>query len=395
MRWGGEALSSSSLLWTEKYAPGAVEEVAGNAEACAEAKRWALDWERGKPQKPLLLHGGTGAGKTALVKALANEMNWHAFFVDYEKIDALPKASGAGLNLLQQRVLFVADDLDSLKAGAINKTAKALLEGAQPTVLVARDVWEPKLAGLRNACKRVEMKGVNWLSVKKRLKEIAAAEGLDAEVDAIARGCGGDLRAAINDLQAFGGGQATRDKQEDVFKCLRRVFKTTDFKDAVTAADNLDRDLDQFILWIEENTPREYEEAGEVAEAFNWLSRGNVFKGRIGKRQNYALLKYVRSLSLAGVALSKKEKYGKFTPYAFPGWLKKMGSTKKKRAVLNSAAGKVGKKIHASKSEVRQMMPLLAVDPGASEYFGLTEEEASVFSEFHELKRDKQKKRKA
>ena len=47
------------MLWTERYAPKCLAEFAGNSDAVVQAKRWALDWERGKSAKPLLSIGSS------------------------------------------------------------------------------------------------------------------------------------------------------------------------------------------------------------------------------------------------------------------------------------------------------------------------------------------------
>ncbi|MFH1284984.1 MAG: replication factor C large subunit, partial [Candidatus Micrarchaeota archaeon] len=59
------------MLWTDKYRPRKISEFVGNAELAEEAKKWAIDWERGNRGKPLLLHGPTGVGKNSLALAIA------------------------------------------------------------------------------------------------------------------------------------------------------------------------------------------------------------------------------------------------------------------------------------------------------------------------------------
>ena len=63
-------------LFTEKYSPKKLDDVIGNDDGRKEMKTWALEFERNKIQKPLLIYGPPGIGKTSAVRALAREMEW-------------------------------------------------------------------------------------------------------------------------------------------------------------------------------------------------------------------------------------------------------------------------------------------------------------------------------
>ncbi|MBI5229523.1 replication factor C large subunit [Candidatus Micrarchaeota archaeon] len=386
------------MLWTQKHKPRKLAEVAGNEPAKEEVKKWALDWERNKVQKPLLLWGPTGIGKTALVEALALEVGWDLIETnasdlrDAETIQKLYGLSSASKGLFGEKRLILIDEIDSaFDRGEIPAITKILKESGQPVIIIANDVWSQKLAGLRTSCKLIEMKGVNARTVTDVLQKIAVKEknsecGFAAE---IAKNNKGDLRGAINDLQACVVGAvegnvvpSARDREESVFEAVRHVLKTMIYGEAVKAADNLDEDLETFIKWLEENIPAEYEKSEEIAEAFDWLSRGDVFRGRIYRRQYYDLLLYVRALSLAGVALSKKETYRKFTPYKFPSIIRELGASKKNRGLLDSIASKVGSKTHVSKKDAKEVaLPFMPLSKAAKEYYGLDDEETAFIKE--------------
>jgi len=385
-------------LWTAKHAPRSLKEIAGNEEAKEAIAKWALEWQRGKAQKPLLVSGPTGIGKTALAHCLAEEMGWSLVETnasdlrDAENLKKLLGFASSSQGLFGEKRLLLVDEVDAaFDRGEVPALSKIIENAEQPVLIIANDVWNPSLSALRNACVRVEMKRVNQYALRAVLKKISEAEGAAGEVNAIAENAEGDLRAAITDLQA--GALGARDREQDVFKSVSRVFKADNFRDALRAGDNAAVDFDLLLRWIEENIPAEYEDNGEIAQAFDWLSRADVFQGRRLKRQYHSLLRYVRALSLGGVAASKKQKYRKFTRYQFPSIIRQLGASKANRALLKSSAAKVGSKTHCSIARAKKILPFLANAPGAGDYFGLSEEEASFLVGLYELERNRSEKK--
>jgi replication factor C large subunit len=403
-----EEVRRGSDLWTSRHAPKRVDDAAGNDEARETIKKWAFDWQRGKNGKPLLLYGPTGSGKTAVVRALAAEMSWalaesnaseNRGGAEFAKLAASASAS----DLYGSRRLLFVDEVDAVfdraSRGEGGKSlaaalAPALEQRAFPVILAAENAWEPKLAALRAYCALVEFKRVNWRSVAKTLKKIAAEENspiTQEQADETARRAGGDLRAAINDLQATlaGGTQAAReaalpgerDRQERVFETLRAIFHARSFADALRAADSSGEDLERLALWIDENIPREYDEdARERAAAFESMSKATLYQKRIMRSQNWSLLKYVRALAFAGVAAARRETKPKFVSYAFPSVLKALGETKKNRELLRAAVAKVESSLHCSKKQALETIMVFGGAPGFAAFFGLSKEEAELLS---------------
>jgi len=385
-------MKKDSLLWCQKHAPSTVDEVAGNDAVKETVKKWALDFQRGKHSKPILLHGPPGVGKTALAHALAKELGWDIIETnasDLRNQENMQKLIGIGScsrGLFGEQRLLLIDEVDgAFDRGQVPELLRIVKDAQQPILLTANNYWNQKLAPLRALCIGIEMRGVNASSVRAALEKIASKEGVECVVtQEIAKNAGGDLRSAINDLQANCAGDdggaiaSARDREESVFNAVKTVFKTTSYTEAVRAGDNLEVDLDLFIKWLSENVPAEYEAHQEVADAFDWLSRGSVFNGRIFKKQDYSLLKYVRALSLGGVAMSKAQQYHKFVKYAFPSSIKSLSASRASRGLLQSACKKVGSKLHVSKREAREdCLPFLISD-AAFAYFEFTPEETEL-----------------
>jgi len=391
------------MLLTEKYKPKSLTQIIGNTDEVKKIITWALNWQRGKGGRPLLISGPTGVGKTALANALANQFDWHLFELnaaDIRNKEHTEKTAGLAsehATLFGKTRLILIDDVDKMSSkkdkGGISAIASFIKTAKQPIILTADDLWDRKLSTLRNLCIRIELKKINQTSLKKYLKYVSEKEEMEIEeahIHEISVISAGDVRAALNDLQARNI-NANRDRQINVFEALKTVFKSTEYSEARKASFNANIDHDMFKLWIDENIPREYEKMEDLADAYDYLSRADVFDGRIYRRQYWGFLRYSTDLMTAGVSLSKKDVYRKFTGYAFPSYIKKMGSSKSKRASNKQIAKKLKKHIHGSTKKIVELFPTLAlilqIDIiNGLRFYGLDTQEAAYIMGISEAK---------
>ncbi|MEK6843482.1 MAG: replication factor C large subunit [Candidatus Micrarchaeota archaeon] len=400
----------NSQIWLQKYAPLTLKEIAGNEDAKEEMRKWALEIERGKKAPPLLLHGTYGVGKTSAARALANEMGWDILETnasdlrDSENLKKLYGMSSTTTSLFGNRRLILIDEIDSVSdRQEFAALMQIIKDSEQPIALIANDIWDQKLSSIRFICKQIEFRKINSASIRKKLAEIELLENItDGEIaETIAKNASGDIRGAINDLQAtqnsiYSETINKRDRESNIFEAVRAVFKTMKYSEALKAGEGYNTsEYDLFIKWLDENIALEYEDIAEQAMAYHWLSRGDIFKGRIMARQNWGYLKYVYAISTAGVALSKKDTYRKFSKYQFPSAIKMLGQTKKNRDLLKGLKRRLAKKIHVSLDDAREFLPILTGIDGFNGYMELTEDEISFSSELYKHEKDKEgKKRK-
>lgn len=366
------------MLWSDKYCPKNLEQFAGNGEIVEEVKKWAMDWERGKAGKPILLSGSPGVGKSTLSYALAGTMCWPVVEMnasdlrDEESVRRIVGEASASNTLFGGRRLVLIDEVDGMQRadrGGGKAIVELLKNAMQPVILTANDVWKPSMATLKSYCNMLPMRKVNSRTIASLLRKIAEKESLKVPEEiltGIANNSSGDLRSAINDLQAVGEGGAGaadvigyRDRDKNIFDSVRAVLKANDYKGANEVLWGVD-DRSMFVRWIEENIPLEYEKPKEIEEAFERLSRADVFEGRIIRRQYWGFMRYSNVLATAGVALAKEEPYHKFVKYQFPRIINALSRSRGERTMNREIGVKMGRRCHvSSKDAVELFLPLI------------------------------------
>ncbi|VVC01688.1 Replication factor C large subunit [uncultured archaeon] len=390
-------------------APKAISELVGSPMAFSEAKKWAQEWDGGRAQRPLLIYGPTGTGKTALAHAIAAEFGWDIFEFNASDLrdeasvmQLLPNATSSN-SLTGARKLILIDDVDSLSGSADRRGASAIakvLEGSrQPIILTALDYYDRKLSPVRAACQPLELRRVHVSSISSFLKKSAAAGGVAlSEEDArrIAESVKGDIRAALNDLAARNF-SALRDREKSSFDAVRTVLKSGKYSEAREASMSYEEDHNSLKTWIAHNVALEYERPYDLAGAYEALSRADVFDGRIMRAQHWGYLRYSSDLMTAGVAMAKTAPYAKYVAYGYPDIIRKMGSTKSARAVRKEVLRKVSLYCHCAQSQAISYLPSVAAAgkddaEGVAALFGFEEEEMEFVSGKKKAKRAVRKK---
>ena len=355
------------MLYTVKYAPKKLDEIIGNNEKIEYIRQWILQIMNGKKRKPLLIYGPPGTGKTSIAYALKQEYDLDIVEMnaselrDKKRVARILGAAGLASSLFGQGKIILIDDADILAGradyGGAGAIKSVLVESPYPIIVTATDVWDKKFTPLRSECEKIELKKISKVSIRTLLHEIAKKESLklsDERIDDISEAAEGDVRAALNDLQSLHIG--SRNKEQDIFKVVRGIFKARTYAEVQEATEG-DIDYEIIKLWVDENIPNEYDNLEDVAEAFNYLSKADIFDGRIRKTY-WKLLKYSIALSTAGVALAKKRVYHKFTKYSFPSYLSNMARTVQSRAMLKSIGRKIGSRLHVNSSTAREYLPI-------------------------------------
>src|SRR3989338_7629984 len=368
-----------------KYIPKTTKEIFGQEDVIKQLSNFIINFKREK-KNSALIYGPSGTGKTCSVYAIANELGYEVIEVNASEFRNAEQINLKVGNAMKQRSLFakgkviLVDEIDGLSGhqdrGGIQAITKLIEISTYPVILTATNPFDNKFSALRSKSAMMEFKPLDYLSIFKILKVICGNEKInhdDELLKALARRAGGDARAAINDFQALTQGKkeitkesleelSGREKTENIMSALNKIFKTTDLKIAISAFDNVDEDLDQQLLWIDENLPKEYTKPEELAHAYEMLSKADVFSRRIRRWQHYRFLVYINALITAGIAAAKKEKNKNLVEYKPTGRILKLWWAKQRNAKKKAIAEKIALKTHSSKKDIlKSTMPYIPI----------------------------------
>ncbi|MDP7323834.1 MAG: replication factor C large subunit [Candidatus Woesearchaeota archaeon] len=360
------------LPYTIKYQPKNSQEIIGQDEAVKTLKDFITNYKTQK-KKAILLYGPSGTGKTSSTYAVAKELNLELIEINAsdtrnkEQIENKVGGASKQMSLFSKGKIILIDEVDGLSGmkdrGGIPTIIKLIQTSTFPFVLTTTNPWDRKLSSLRKKTEMVKYDSLTPQSLVTLLKDIAEKEKLDikeSSLKMLARMSAGDARAAITDLETASyetdnlAELGERLKEESIKTALTKIFKTTDPNIAIAAFDNVKEDLNDQLLWLDENLPSEYDKPEDLARAYDKLSKADIFNRRIRRWQHWRFLIYINALITAGIAVSKDQKYKKFVDYKPTGRILKLWWAKQKSMKKKAIAQKIADHTHTS---TRNILP--------------------------------------
>jgi replication factor C large subunit len=377
----------------EKYRIRKYVDIVKQDSAILEVKKFLKEFPK---KKAMILHGPAGTGKTSLALAAAKENEYEILELNSsdlrnrKKLEEVLKPATVQSSLFKKGKILLIDEVDGVTGtdiGGIPELIRLLQTTKFPMIMTCNDVWQSKLSQLRQKCKLVEMKSLQTSTILEILKKVAEKEEINKDsnfLQKIALKSQGDIRAALNDLQSYAQAEdisidveEKRDVEENIFNILRRIFKER--QPFLKIYDTTKLSLDEILLWLEENIPKEYKNEA-LAKAYYELGNADIFRGRIYKNQSWRFLIYQNIFQSAGISYAKKAPLPQsYTKYEPPKRILRIWLSNQKMEKKKTIAKKYAKFVHCSSKRAMQEYPMLKIimnnHPEVSKQLKLSDEE--------------------
>jgi DNA polymerase III delta prime subunit len=265
--------------------------------------------------------------------------------------------------------------------GGLGAIARLVRETRQPLVLTVNDErtltrYSPVF---RTGVERLTFERLSDREMLGFVQRIVKAEDLSvtpAATQAIVRRSRGDLRAAVNDLEAIAPLPAgpwqesvlgSRDSQSEIAELVEDVFAHPRFYRNAELRGRVDADPEDLLPWFEENAARfartpEGRVAGTAA-----IARAERHLARARRYRVFGLWSHASELMTGGASIALEEAGGaRIGRTMFPVFLGDMGRSKASRALRRSTLDKADHHLHLSRRKgAESTLPFLEAVFGA------------------------------
>ena len=358
------------MLFTHKYQPQSLKEIKGQEKAVQELHSCLVR------NQSVILHGGVGNGKTSSVYAAASDLDVDVFelnssdFRNKESLSSVLSGVVFQQGLFGRKKIILIDDVDALSGvkdrGGLQVLVEFVRKSPYPFVFTAYHLEDSKFKPLKRLCKVITFDPVASQHVFEVLQSICKREGMlldDVVLKSLSRKSNGDVRSALNELQMMVYAPelvdfSYKDARSNLREFLTLTFKSVNKQAISQSFDSLEENFDEIFLWLEENIPYAYS-VEDFSRAYDSLSRSDVFKGRIRRRQYYRFMVYQKYFMSMGVALAKSSSNKSFSSYKRNSKLLKIWMANRKYTQRNLLAEKIGEEIHLSKKKTVKELPFM------------------------------------
>ena len=241
----------------------------------------------------------------------------------------------------------------------------------QPLVLTVNDeeVLTRYSPVFRTSVARIRFSPVPAEELRPRPAQIVRSERIrlaPGVLEGIVRRAQGDVRAALNDLEAVApiapgplqlGVLGLRDLGSDLAAVAEEALSVPRFYRSVEVQDRLDAPPDDLLPWIEENLPHFAPDARRRADGFDVLVVAERFLMHARRARVWSQWSYASELLTGGVGLALRDRpLARSSGAAFPRFLGEMGRSRGFRAVRDALATKAGARFHVSGRKGRELL---------------------------------------
>ncbi len=303
----------------------------------------------------------------------------------YDSFDEIPKEpSPAGLARYPKTAqMDITDWLNSWKRstglgdeGGLEELTRIVRATRQPLILSANDAYAVmRASGISSSIvSRIRFVPVDSGSLRNHLTEVAAKEGYSVAreaIDLIAQRANGDVRAALNDLEALSalpGGTDTlealapREVESNLFEATRKLLSAGRFVPSTEVMKLADVPPDELLPWIDENIPNFAEDERGLSDAYLTLARADLHLFRANRWRIWVLWSYASELMTGGTTVSifhagRPGSHYRPPMVDFPSTFRRAGEA---RWLRDSVARKVGHYAHLSRRRTTaELLPFI------------------------------------
>jgi replication factor C large subunit len=289
----------------------------GNEEAVEQFTTWLKGWtgKRRPAKTACLLVGPPGVGKTSLARAAANDLHFRTLEMNASDVrteKAIEKVLGparASMTLESfahdaRTNLILVDEVDGVfgreDRGGLAAVLSIIEKSPVPVVLTANNTENERFLDLMKACLVIQLAEIRPRLLVLLIGHILAAERKNVSakfVKEVARSSHGDIRSAINDVQAAAMGRVAelgskRTRELDEKQTLAGLFGSNEIGRARRILNETEMPLysDELLLLVHDLLPYVYTTPEKLAQAYDGLSRVDVGYGRIGARRSRGMM---------------------------------------------------------------------------------------------------------
>jgi replication factor C large subunit len=314
------------MMWSEKYRPKNLLEMIGNEEAKEFFVKWFGKWMKGT--KPLLLVGPPGIGKTTMAILGAKQFGYDLISMNAsdvrnkQNIQEILNPILGNSSVLGKPMIFI-DEVDGIHGrsdfGGVEALIDILKEPTIPIVLAANSDISDKMKSIKKVTTIIKLRPIPPRLMRLYLEEILKQESISISIGSMIKlitDSRGDIRSILNSAQALAGGfEPQLDKSyetNNVEESINLFFNAKSFEEAQAILYSLRIDPREKINAFYSSVITSTLPKNVLEEMLNVLSESDMLYGKIMRKQEWKLLRYLDSILLKLYKKGTTVKYSQF-----------------------------------------------------------------------------------